>query len=106
MKTTIDLPQDLVTDVKIRAAQERRTMKEVTAEALRSWLSNSKVSIASVTTSDLALKPEQTRRLEAFRAYRSHLQKNPPSDRRKASLAEYLNEYREDRGTFGGRERS
>jgi plasmid stability protein len=106
MKTTIDLPEDLVTDVKIRAAQDRRTMKEVTAEALRGWLEARKENSASVTISEPTLNPEKMKRLEAFRAYRSHLQKNPPSEERRASLTDYLNEALEDRQTFGGREQA
>lgn len=35
MKTTLDLPDDLMTAVKIRAAQENRKMKDIVAEALR-----------------------------------------------------------------------
>ncbi len=104
MKTTIDLPEDLVTDVKIRAAQDRRTMKEVTAEALRSWLNARKEGSTSVPTSQPALTPEKVKRLEAFRAYRAHLGKNPPSEERRASLTDYLKEHLEDRQTFGGRE--
>jgi len=106
MKTTIDLPEDLVTDVKIRAAKDRRTMKEVTAEALRNWLDVRKEGIASVTASEPTLSPEKKKRLEAFRDYRSHLQKNLPSEERRASLTDYLKEYREDRQTFGGREQA
>lgn len=104
MKTTIDLPDDLVMDVKIRAAQDKRTMKEVTAEALRSWLNMRKKSSKSVTATEPNLNPEEIQRLEAFRAYRSYLQKNPPSEEQRASLTDYLNEYREDRQTFRERE--
>lgn len=104
MKTTIDLPEDLVTDIKICAAQDRRTMKEVTAEALRSWLDGRNGISLSVTPRNSVLKPEQMRRLEAFRTYRDHLQKNPLAEERRASLTEYLNEYREDRQSFGGRD--
>ena len=106
MKTTIDLPEELVMDVKIRAAQDRRTMKDVTAEALRSWLKAGRDCSASDGASEPALKPEHMRRLEAFRAYRSHLKKNPPSKERRALLTDYLEEYREDRQTFGGREKA
>ncbi|MGK0185543.1 MAG: plasmid stability protein [Verrucomicrobiales bacterium] len=106
MKTTIDLPEGLVMDVKIRAAQDRRTMKEVTAEALRAWLNARKESSEPATASEPALDPEKMIRLEAFRAYRSYLQNNPPSEERCASLTEYLNEYLEDRQTFGGREQA
>ena len=35
MKTTLDLPNDLMTAVKVRAAQENRKMKDIIAEALR-----------------------------------------------------------------------
>jgi len=59
MKTTIDLPEDLVTDVKIRAAKDRCTMKEVTAEALRNWLDVRKEGIASTTASEPTLSPEK-----------------------------------------------
>lgn len=106
MKTTIDLPVDLVTDVKIRAAQDRRTMKAVTAEALRTWLDARKEASTSIMTSEPTLNPEKMKRLEAFRAYRSHLQKNPPSDTRRDSLTKYLNECYDDRQTFGGREKT
>lgn len=34
MKTTVDLPDDLVRTVKIRAAQENRRLKDVVAELL------------------------------------------------------------------------
>lgn len=35
MKTTLDLPDDLMTAVKIRAARENRKLKDIIAEALR-----------------------------------------------------------------------
>ncbi len=38
MKTTLDLPDHLITEVKIRAAKERRKMKDVIAEALEKGL--------------------------------------------------------------------
>ena len=38
MKTTLELPDDLLREVKIRAAQQNRRMKDVIAEALRSSL--------------------------------------------------------------------
>lgn len=106
MKTTIGLPEELVMDVKIRAAQDRRTMKEVTAEALRSWLNVGKKGSESVGGSEPTLNPEQMERLEAFRVYRSHLEKNPPSKEQRASLTEYLEEYREDCQAFRGREQA
>jgi plasmid stability protein len=38
MKTTIDLPDDLVRRLKLRAVHERRKLKDVAAEFLRSGL--------------------------------------------------------------------
>lgn len=35
MKTTLDLPDDLMRDVKIRAAQEQKKLKDTVAELLR-----------------------------------------------------------------------
>ena len=35
MRTTLDLPDDLMTAVKIQAALESRTMKDIIADALR-----------------------------------------------------------------------
>jgi plasmid stability protein len=100
MKTTIDLPENLVTNVKVRAAQDKRTMKDVTAEALRAWLVARNESGGSDTAAEPTLTPEKVKRLEAFRAYRSHLKKNQPSEERKASLTNYLKESREDRRQF------
>lgn len=41
MKTTIDLPPDLVRAMKIKAARENRKLKDVVADLLRSGLSGS-----------------------------------------------------------------
>jgi len=38
MRTTLDLPDELVTEIKILAAQERSTLKELMGELLRSAL--------------------------------------------------------------------
>jgi hypothetical protein len=38
MKTTLELPDDLMREVKIRAAQQGKKMKDVMAETLRSGL--------------------------------------------------------------------
>lgn len=38
MKTTLDLPDDLVQELKLRSVHERRKMKDVAADALRSGL--------------------------------------------------------------------
>ncbi len=41
MKTTLDLPDDLVRTVKIRAAQENRRLKDTVADLLRRGLAES-----------------------------------------------------------------
>jgi plasmid stability protein len=38
MKTTLDLPDDLMRSIKIRAAEENRRLKDVVADLLRSGL--------------------------------------------------------------------
>ena len=38
MKTTIDLPDDLLTEVKIEAARQRRKLKELVPDLLRAGL--------------------------------------------------------------------
>jgi plasmid stability protein len=38
MKTTLDLPDDLMREVKIRAAQEGRKLKDLLAEVIRAGL--------------------------------------------------------------------
>jgi predicted transcriptional regulator len=38
MKTTIELPDDLLRDVKVLAAREGRTMKELLAEMIRAFM--------------------------------------------------------------------
>ena len=38
MKTTIDLPPDLVREIKLRALDERKKFKDVTAEVIRRGL--------------------------------------------------------------------
>jgi hypothetical protein len=40
MKTTLDLPEDLVTQVKIRAVRERKKLKDAVAELLRKGLAS------------------------------------------------------------------
>lgn len=39
MKTTLDLPDDLVREIKIRAAEQNRRLKDVVADLLRHGLS-------------------------------------------------------------------
>ena len=38
MKTTLDLPDDVLREIKVRAAQENRRLKDVVAELLRQGL--------------------------------------------------------------------
>jgi hypothetical protein len=38
MRTTLDLPDELVTEIKILAAQERTTLKEIMSDLLKSGL--------------------------------------------------------------------
>jgi plasmid stability protein len=48
VKTTLDLPDDVVRAVKIRAAEENRKLKDVMAELLRRGLAQKRVSPATV----------------------------------------------------------
>lgn len=84
MKTTIDLPEDLVTELKLRATLEKRKMKEVAAEALRAGLKT------PVPSDDADLQ----RRLEVLRNLK------PVDEEQSKALADYLVEYREDRETL------
>jgi hypothetical protein len=38
MKTTLDLPEDLIREVKLRAVHQRRTVRDLVAECLRQGL--------------------------------------------------------------------
>jgi hypothetical protein len=84
MKTTIDLPEDLVTELKLKATLEKRKMKDVAADALRAGLK----------------KPSHTpdadiqRRLEILRSIK------PSDEAQHKALMDYLVEYREDRETL------
>ncbi|MEY2847212.1 MAG: hypothetical protein RL076_2758 [Chloroflexota bacterium] len=55
MKTTIDLPDNLVRAVKIRAAQQGRTVRELVAEYIQSGLNAP--TQPTVTTHDLPIIP-------------------------------------------------
>jgi hypothetical protein len=44
MKTTLDLPDDLMRDVKIRAVHERKKLKDAIAEFIRKGMAASKTS--------------------------------------------------------------
>ncbi|MDP4198081.1 MAG: hypothetical protein Q8922_01475 [Bacteroidota bacterium] len=43
MKTTIDLPDDLMHRVRIRAVHEQKKLKDVLAEAIGAWLEQGRV---------------------------------------------------------------
>ncbi len=43
MKTTLDLPDDLMRDIKVRAARENRKLKDAVADLLRRGLSRKAV---------------------------------------------------------------
>ena len=55
MKTTLDLPDDLMREVKIRAAQEGRKLKDLLAEAIRAGLDAAPARTAEVPRSALPL---------------------------------------------------
>jgi len=50
VKTTIDLPADIVRAMKIKAAKENRKLKEVAAELLREGLKPSAYSLKGVSS--------------------------------------------------------
>lgn len=87
MKTTLDLPEDLVMEIKLKAAREHRKMKDVAAEALRDGLKTKKNDDQSEKEALLQ------RRLAALDSI-----EKPTAEEHKA-LMEYLVEYREDRET-------
>ena len=47
MKTTIDLPDDLVTDIKVEAARQHRKLKDLVPELLRAGLRADRASAGS-----------------------------------------------------------
>ena len=47
MKTTLDLPDDLVRAVKIRAAEENRKLKDLMADLLQSWLAQRRGAVST-----------------------------------------------------------
>ena len=87
MKTTLDLPEDLVIEIKLKAAREHRKMKDVATEALRKGL---KADI-------LDDEPEKEALLQRRLAALNRL--GPVDEAQSKALADYLVEYREDRET-------
>lgn len=49
MKTTIDLPDDLVTDIKVEAARSHRKLKDLVPELLRNGLEVQRASVEPAT---------------------------------------------------------
>jgi len=88
MKTTLDLPEDLVTEIKLKAAREHRKMKDVAAEALRIGL-------------EPHIRHDDESEKEALLLRRLTALKNlkKPSKKQHQALMDYLVEYREDRET-------
>jgi plasmid stability protein len=54
MKTTLDLPDDLVKEVKLRAVHEGKKLKDAVAELLRKGLANAAGRAATVVKADKA----------------------------------------------------
>ena len=64
MVTALDLPQDLVEDIQLRAAQEGRRIDETVAELLRAGLAAS--SRATVVNADAAMLQKRKEIVEKF----------------------------------------
>jgi len=58
MKTTIDLPEDLVRQLKLRAVNDGRKLKDIAADLLRSGLAGP--SIAKKSSQPVVLKDKKT----------------------------------------------
>ena len=83
MKTTFDLPEDLVVELKLRATLEKRKMKDIAAEALRKGLQEKN-----------STNEEIDRRLAVLKKL------GPVNAAQSKALKDYLVEYREDRETM------
>lgn len=66
MTTTLDLPQDLVEDIHLRAEQEGRGLDETVAELLRAGLAASSSRTATVVQATAAMLEERRRIGEKF----------------------------------------
>jgi plasmid stability protein len=64
MVTALDLPQDLVDDIQLRAAQEGRPINETAAELLRAGLAAS--SRATVVNADAAMLQKRQKIVQKF----------------------------------------
>ena len=56
MKTTLDLPEDLVREIKLRAVREDRNVKDLAAELLRAGLQTTRSRPAARATIDIDAK--------------------------------------------------
>lgn len=56
MKTTLDLPDDLVREIKLRAVREDRNVKDLAAELLRAGLQTTRIRPAARATLDIDAK--------------------------------------------------
>jgi plasmid stability protein len=66
MTTTLDLPEDLIEDVQLRAAQEGRGLDETVTELIRAGLAASPVRTATVIRADAAMLEARIRAFEGF----------------------------------------
>jgi hypothetical protein len=71
MRTTLDLPDELVTEIKILAAQERSSLKELIGELLRNGLR-----ARTVTTRQNPLPPIYRSRASIGRNWISEIRRN------------------------------
>jgi len=99
MKTTIGLPESLVTEVKVRAVKERRTLKDVTAEALRLWLDGG---VKKRPQSKIGLSLKESSRLAAMKSLERQFSQKEQKDTERVALNDYLEECLRDRQQSGG----
>jgi plasmid stability protein len=66
MTTTFELPDDLVEDIRLRAAQEHQGLNETAAELLRKGLAASSSQSATVIHADASMLEERKRIAEKF----------------------------------------
>ena len=97
MKMTIDLPEELVRQVKLTAIERGCKVKEVAADALRKGLrsSNDETQLASDDFTEGRVKA-----LEKFIEWRKE---NPLTPEQKKAWYNYSKELRDDRDSFWGR---
>jgi plasmid stability protein len=67
MTTNLDLPDDLIEDIHLRAAQEGRGLDETVAELLRAGLAASSSRTATVVRATASMLEERRRIAEKFR---------------------------------------